>query len=731
MSLLTTIWRLRGPIALLLLAPAGSRVVLAQRVPAVQQDAGTVLVQVRSGVAPLAAATVTAGDAMAHTDNRGEARLRLPAGEQTVAVTREGFAPATATALIRAGAETPLLVQLRELRFEDAVTVVAATRTGTVLEDQPLHVEALPQEEIEENLTIAPGNLTTLLEELPGVAVETTAPTLGGTTLRLRGLRGRYTRVLVDELPLLGDEGDAFGLLQVPPLDLAQVEVIKGTTSALYGGGALGGIVNLVSRGPAGEPEALLGQSSQRGTDLVGFLPHQLGERWGYTLLASGHRQSARDLDGDGWADLPGFRRALLRPRLYWGDQRGHSLFATAGGMDEQREGGTLAGATTTTGPFRDRLHTRRLDGGLVGRFLLPGELLLAIHASLTTTARSRRLGPDRERVALRSGFAEVSLAGSGHGRASGHTWVLGVAEDRQTVRLRGAFATVDEAKALFAQDEYALSPRVSLAASGRAERSRTYGTFVDPLVSLLLRPRPHWRLRLSAGSGHALPTPLGEETEEVGLARLLPVVGVRPERARSAALDLGWSTGGWELGGAFFASRVNHPLLARETGDRLALRNAPGAERTRGTELLARYSHGFLHVIATHAWLDATAADIDGGPRRRVARVPHQAAELAAIVENEAVGRLGAELGYTGRQRLEHDPFRATSPSYVELNVLGEVRLGEARLFAVARNLTDVRQTRRDPLLLARPEPDGRRTTDVWGPLAGRTFEVGVRFDM
>ena len=118
----------------------------------------------------------------------------------------------------------------------------------------------MPEEEIEENLTIQPGNVSTLLNELAGVRMESTAPGLGGAALQMRGMPGRLTQVLSDGLPLAGSESGGFGLLQTPPLDLKRVEVIKGVASALYGGSALGGVLNLVSMPPGGEPE-LLAQS--------------------------------------------------------------------------------------------------------------------------------------------------------------------------------------------------------------------------------------------------------------------------------------------------------------------------------------------------------------------------------------------------------------------------------------------------------------------------------------
>ena len=108
----------------------------------------------------------------------------------------------------------------------------------------------------------------------------------------------------------------------------------------------------------------------------------------------------------------------------------------------------------------------------------------------------------------------------------------------------------------------------------------------------------------------------------------------------------------------------------------------------------------------------------------------PRHAGELALIVESEARGRIGGEISYSGVQSLEEDPYRSTSPAYWTINVLGELRVSDAHLFLNAENVTDVRQTHYDPLLLPTQSPQGPWTTDVWAPLEGRSFRAGVRFD-
>ena len=80
--------------------------------------------------------------------------------------------------------------------------VVTATRTATLIADEPLRVEAVPAEEIEENLTVQPGNLSSLLTELPGIRVQSVAPGLTGAKLQLRGMPGRHTLVLTRRIAI-------------------------------------------------------------------------------------------------------------------------------------------------------------------------------------------------------------------------------------------------------------------------------------------------------------------------------------------------------------------------------------------------------------------------------------------------------------------------------------------------------------------------------------------------
>jgi iron complex outermembrane receptor protein len=697
--------------------------------PARAEDV-SLTVRVLHETAPVRGIAVESDGATATTDIHGVATLPLAPGHHELRLERAGFSALSIPVDLVPGENAPLTIQMTAQALETEVVVVTATRSGTVVGDQPIRVEAVPEEEIEENLTIQPGNLGTLLSELAGVRMAPTAPGLGGATLQLRGLPGRHTQVLSDGLPLIGNEPAGFGLLQTPPLDLGRVEVIKGIASALYGGSGLGGVVNLTSRRPDGEPEVVLNRSSLGASDIVGFAGDAMSPHLGWTLSGGASLQEREDVDDDGWADLVKYSRWTLRPRVYYDDGSGRSLFLTMGFMDEDRDGGTMPGATLPGGDaFTDALHTRHLDGGAVGRVALAGGRYFDAKFSIATSDHDRVYGTERVRDSQTTYLGEATLSG----RQGSHAWVLGAALDGdrlETADVPGVGHSYT-APAVFVQDEFAAADRVILSASGRIDWHSDYGTFFSPRIAAVYLPSDAWSIRASVGSGFAAPTPFVDDIETVGLGPLDALAGLEAERAVGGSLDVQWTAGDWEANLSVFGSEIRHPLDLRagSAPGRLEMFNGSEPMRVRGAEALVRYVSGALHVIGSYTWLDATRG-VDGGGRRDVDRIPRQAAELAALLEDESRGRVGVEVSWTGTQALDDNPYRTESPSYFEVNALAEVRFGEAAVFLNAINLTDERQTRLDPLLRPDPGPAGQPVTELWAPIAGRVFNLGVRLE-
>jgi outer membrane receptor for ferrienterochelin and colicins len=258
-----------------------------------QQPTAVIQIVVRSDAGPVPKAQVIIGGKTTETDASGQLTLEVPPGPVEVTVVKEGYNPVTvsATATLGPPQEIPIVLE-RQTAIEEHVTV-SATRTDKRFEDQPMRVELLDAEEIVEKQLMTPGDIVMMLNEMGGLRVQATSPSLGAASVRVQGMRGRYTRFLSDGLPLFGTDVGGLGLLQIPPTDLGQVEVIKGVASALYGAGALGGVVDLISRRPTKEPirEAVVNRTSRGGTDATLFAAQPFSERWSGTMLVGGHWQ--------------------------------------------------------------------------------------------------------------------------------------------------------------------------------------------------------------------------------------------------------------------------------------------------------------------------------------------------------------------------------------------------------------------------------------------------------
>jgi outer membrane receptor for ferrienterochelin and colicins len=610
---------------------------------------------------------------------------------------------------------TPPVVEVEEEIF------VTATRTGRLASDQVLRVEVVNREEIEEKLLMTPGDIAMLLNETSGIRLQPTSPALGAAAVRVQGMPGRFTTVLTDGLPINGTQIASLGLLQIPPMDLQQVEVIKGAASALYGPAAVGGVINLVTRRPTPEHEGelLLNGTTRSGADALLWATGPITPTLGYTWLTGAHVQNAEDVDADGWADLPRYRRFVTRPKLALASSRG-TVDLTGGTTIERRRGGLIDRVEG-----RQSVDTSRVDFGTTARAPL-GTGVAVVRGAFMRMAHDHQFGTDVYDDEHRFVMAEASYLWSWRA----HTFVAGGGIESQ--RYQGPGDTLDYSwttPSAFVQDDVRLGDALTMSLSGRVDRHSEYGWLWSPRVSARWRPEP-WDVRLSVGRGAFAPTVFVDDVEDVGVLRIGSTRPTEAEIAESYSLDVTREFGPLSVSMTAFAADVHRPVEAVLNTDgvpRLEVGNRmdPARDssiRTRGIETFARARHGSWVATATHTWLDATQGNED------VALTPRQTFGLIAAWEQHGTARVGAEFYYTGRQRLEDNPYRQESESYVIMGLLAERRFGSVRAFVNLENLTDVRQSDFDPLLLPVPTVLGKRAVSAWAPLDGRTINAGVR---
>ena len=686
-----------------------------------QPPGATIHVTVAHEGAPLPGASVIVNGVPHETDRSGTVTVNVAAGSVEVLVAKDGYASAATSFTAAAGQQHQVEVELESASFEETITV-GATRTDRRLEDQPLRVEVLAREEIEEKMLMTPGDIVMMLNETGGLRVQATSPSLGAASVRIQGMRGRYTRFLSDGLPLFGEVG-GLGLLQIPPMDLGQVEVIKGVASSLHGAGAMGGVVNLLSRrpGPARQTEVLLNRSMLGATDTVAFFSTPLSPAWGLTVLGGGHWQELTDVDEDGWSDLPRYERGVFRPRLFWDNKAGSSFFATVGATIEDRDGGTTTLVPQIGSPYVESLQTRRVDAGALGQ-TIRGAYVWTARLAVASQRHEHRFGEVLERDRHQTVFGEVAVRGT----AGRHIWVAGGALeiDWYDPRDLPRFAYTYTIPGVFVQDDVDVTRWLSISASARLDHHSEYGTFVSPRVAGLLRSE-HWNSRISFGTGFFGPSAITEETEAAGLSRLVIPRALQAERGRSGSVDVTRNLGPLSMTATLFASRVGDPIRVSRDGS-FELTNADRPTTNSGAELLGTWRQEPFAVTASYAYV--RSREFDREVRVESPLTPRHSAGLVGFWEREDVGRVGVEVYYTGVQRLEANPYAEASRAYVITGLLAERQFGRLRVFVNGENLTDVRQTRWQPLVRQHRAIDGRWTVDAWAPLEGRNINAGVR---
>jgi outer membrane receptor for ferrienterochelin and colicins len=687
------------------------------------------------------------------TDARGLVELApVPAAGTRLRVEALGYKPRLVAAPAPGSAPTTLLLASSAAEIDEVV--VTATRTNSRIEDQPERVEVLGAEEMQEENGIKPGNIASLLGDIAGTQIQPTSPTTGNADLRIQGLQGQYSQILRDGLPLYGGFAGSFGILSVPPLDLRQIELLKGSNSTLYGGGAIAGLVNLVSKTPTlGTPQftATLNQTTLNETNLNGFAA-QRGQRFGYSVFAGLTRQQAVDVDGDGFVDVPRVRNLTVHPRLFYYPNTHSQLALGYTGTFESRRGGwqqalrdnleTLGGAAYFVNNTSQR-HT--LDAVYTNDSVGTGHLTLK--GAITNFGRDVQTNTVAFKANQTTYYTEASYL---HDLGRGNTIVVGANVNGELLRNAAGRPTpllspyTYNTVGIFAQDNWTPAPRFNLQAGLRYDHQNQYGGFVLPRLSALVKINDEFTARLNGGLGYRVPVPYVNSLDERDYPQVQPLRGLRAETSQGLNGDLNYThrfgpATVLSLNQSFFYTRLQHPLILPDGGlvggpgpshyqpgsGPLTWQNASSPVSTKGLETYVRLradeTELYLGYVFTYArrLYDPVNPNVELAARHKFSTV--------AIQEFSEHFGAGIEASYTGQQYLSDG---TTTPGYPIVAALLRYRTGPWTVVLNAENVFDYRQTRHERVVL----PVGSSFSspifrELWAPVEGRVVNLSLNW--
>ena len=654
-------------------------------------------------------------------------------GPQTIVISSVGFQVKEIRLIFPLSEKGDVEIELDSLE-ELAQVTIESTRSGRTIEAEPTRVEAIDEEEIEEKINMRPANVSMVLNESTGIKVQQTSATSATQSIRIQGLDGRYTQMLKDGFPSYGGFAGSQSLLEIPPLDLRQVEIIKGPAATFYGEGAIAGVVNFISKSPGEEAEStlLLNQTSALGSDASLFTTRKLG-RFGYTLLGQFNYQNEYDVDEDGFSDLPRTYSFVISPRAFFY-------------IDEKTQ--LTIGNTTT---FQNRkggdMRVIRGNGG-------PQNIYFEKNVSVrnvTTANFTRELAKGRRFVAKQSlAFFDRDLTTPGYNfggtQLNSYTDIAFFAPVRNHALVFGftaAFDRFDEANALpdaaerdelrasfggFVQDTVDITDRLSIEAGLRVDGTRDHGTFVLPRVSVLYRFTENLTSRIGFGLGYKTPTVFTEDSETLLFRGVLPIEdGLKAERSLGGTFDLNYRATiadkiGLSLNQMFFYTQITDPLVLveRKSGE-FAYANANSSVISRGFETNLRADYNIAKLFIGYTYTDAKAGYLPGN--RILPLTPKSKINSSLIFEEHDSFKAGIEAHFTGRQTISD---RTSARSYTVVGIFGEKIFKNFSLFLNAENITDVRQSRYSRVVF--PPFTAPTFAEVYTHLEGRVFNGGIK---
>lgn len=684
---------------------------------------------------PVAGANVSVKDTSISTttDSQGVAQLsNIPDGAQTIVIFSPGYETKELKLTFPTNqSDTEVFISVTN---EVGEVTIVSTRTGREIDDVPTRVEAIDEEEVDEKTNMRPANVSMVLNESTGIKVQQTSATSNTQSVRIQGLDGRYTQLLKDGFPAFGGFSGSISLLDILPLDLKQVEIIKGPSATFYGGGAIAGVINFISKEPEDSPvtSIIFNQTTALGTDFSIFNSRRF-QQFGYTFLGSVNYQNEYDVDDDDFTELPNTHSFTLSPRFFFYPDEKTRLVVGNTTSYQNRKGGDVfvirGQADDFHQYFENNNSLRNITTFQLDRQFTDGSRLIA-KQSLAFFNRELTIPDYLFEGRQFNSYTDISYLRT----VNDHVLVFGFNavydQFRETPTINTP-ALRDETRTTFGayvQDSFNFTKKLSLEAGFRLDHLKDYGTFPLPRVSALYRFNNHLSSRLSLGLGYKAPSVFTEEAETLLFQNVLPIGNsLKAERSRGGTLDVNYRNSigekfSYSINQMFFYTEIEDPLVLLDTGTgnfQFAIADQP--VRSRGFETNARLSYDIVKLFAGYTYTHAKADYLIGN--RTLPLTPKSRINSALLFEKEASFKTGFEAYYTSSQFLTNG-FR-TKPFWV-LGIFGEKTFGKYSLFINAENITDTRQGRLSQVVF--PPHQMPTFSEIYTHTEGRVFNGGIK---
>ena len=662
----------------------------------------------------------------------------IPNGKQQINITYIGYKDKQIFLEFPMLSNKPIHILLHPKTEEMDQIIVTSLRSSRTIIDTPTRIEAISGEELDEKANMKPGSIRMLLYESTGIQTQQTSAVSFNSSIRIQGLDGKYTQILKDGFPLYGNFSGGLSLLQIPPLDLQQVEVIKGASSTLYGGDAIAGMVNLISKKPTDRKQLkfLLNSTSAKGLDASCFYAkkHNI---FGTTMFLAYNLGSAYDPNNIGFTALPKFSRVTFNPKLYYYFNKLITINFGVNGTFEDRIGGDvdyILGDKSNSSSYFENNITKRISTQIGYEHKIDENVKLSAKNIVSYYDRVIEIPGHKFGGKQLSTFTEIY---SSKKKQNFH-WVTGLSiwsdrftqdfplEDNVLDYLHTAFGG-------FAQNTWFASNKISLETGLRIDHQNEYGNFVLPRFAVLMKATPKLAIRFGIGEGYKTPTTFTEDAEKVHFKNIKPIDPSTSSAEESVGInvDVNYRTTFWDeatfsINTLLFHTKINKPMHFSfdESEESYTFNQSSGFISTSGIETNIKLTYNHFKLFIGY-----TFADVQHHLNGNISEAPlvakHRLNNVLIYEVHDNV-RIGLEGYYYGKQKLEDNSF---SEDYWIFGLMIEKYWDKFSLFLNFENFTDTRQTKFGDIYSGSiSEPT---FLDIWAPLDGFVINGGIKINL
>lgn len=704
----------------------------------------------------------------ATNDNGHYILEHLPVGTHTVVVSFMGYKTIEQEVTLKANNSIEMNFTLEENTRLMNDVVVSANRYEVNRKEAATIVNVLTPKVFTTTNSV---NLAEGLNYQPGLRVENTCQNCGVNAVRINGLEGKYSQILIDSRPVFSSLAGVYGLEQIPVSMIDRVEVIRGGGSAIFGSSAIGGVVNIITREPIrnsldiSNTTHLIGGKSWDNVTSMNAALVSSNRKVGATIFGMSRDRQGYDHDGDGYTELGLLKGSSLGMRAYYRFSNQAKLTAEYHAMHEFRRGGDsihmMPHQTTVAEQAEHYIH----GGGLTYDYIAKNlKTRFSIYTSLQKVDRNTYYGTQYDINAYGTSNDFSWVTGGQFNQSfdrlifmpsefvAGVEYSVNNLEDIQLAYDRTLLQNINIAS-VFAQNEWKNS-KMGFLIGARVDKHN----LIDNIV---VSPRANFRYvfmdnltaRLSYSSGYRAPQAFDEDLHimavggEVAIIELSP--DLKPEYSNSFSGSLNWSSnirgGEFNILAEGFYTTLNDVFILKENGtdaqgNILMERTNGSGAYVAGVNVEATYTPirdlnmqiGYTFQKSRYKEPEVWSENPNIEPQKRMFRTPDHYGFMTVDYTMFDALNIALSGTYTGSMLVQHfagyiaEDVEMTTPNFFDMGIkiAYDYKLSNNNVIQFNGGVKNIFNSYQDDF----DQGADRDAGYIYGPALPRTFFLGLK---